>query len=69
MSAGFQQKAAELGATAQIFSADGSVEKMSNDIDDAIALGFNGVATITIDQLSLSRGWIRPTRRTSPMCP
>ena len=57
MSAGFQQKAAELGATAQVFSADGSVEKMSNDIDDAIALGFNGIATITMDSV-VAQSWV-----------
>ena len=57
MATGFEQKAKELGAAAQIFSADGSVEKMSNDIDDAVALGFNGIATITMDSV-VAQTWV-----------
>lgn len=57
MSTGFKQEAEKLGATVQIFDAKGSVENMSNDIDDAIAQGFNGVATITMDAV-VAASWV-----------
>ena len=54
---GFKQEAERLGATVQIFTAKGKVEKMTNDIQDAISQGFNGIASITMDSV-VSMSWV-----------
>lgn len=57
---GFVQKGEELGAEVRILNAEGSVEAMSNAIDDMIAQGVDGIATITMDSV-VSMSWVDKT--------
>ena len=54
---GFVKKGEELGAEVRILNAEGSVEAMSNAIDDMIAQGVQGIATITMDSV-VSMSWV-----------
>ncbi|MFN8682406.1 sugar ABC transporter substrate-binding protein [Paracoccus sp. P2] len=57
MREGFEKKGGELGAEVRILNASGSVEAMSNAIDDMIAQGVQGIATITMDSV-VSMSWV-----------
>ena len=57
MKEGFEKKGKELGADVRIVNAEGSVEKMSNAIDDMIAQGVKGIATITMDSV-VAMSWV-----------
>lgn len=57
MAEGFKREAEKLNAEVQVVSAKGSVEKMGNAIDDMIAQGVNGIATITMDSV-VATTWV-----------
>ena len=54
---GFQQEASKLGAKVLVLDAKGSVEKMSNAIDDLIAQKVNGIAPIILDSVA-AQSWV-----------
>lgn len=57
MREGFEKKGAEMGAEVRVINAEGSVEKMSNAIDDMIAQKVAGIATITMDSV-VAMSWV-----------
>lgn len=57
MTSGFKEEGEKLGAKVLILDARGSVEKMTNAVDDLIAQGVNGIAVITLDS-TVAQSWV-----------
>jgi ribose transport system substrate-binding protein len=57
MTAGFKEEAEKLGAKVLVLDARGSVEKMTNAVDDLIGQKVDGIAVITLDSV-VAQTWV-----------
>lgn len=57
MAQGFKQQGEKMGAKVAILDAKGSVEKMSNAVDDLIGQGVSGIAVIALDSV-IAQTWV-----------